>query len=903
MKKTAKIFCFLILLSLLFSARAAADGSSDREYLITQEGEKYILHEYYTGAPSPIKESASLSELFEELDGGVLTLDNVRTDVGLEFPEGEFRLNGKLSVGGSGLITVPDGTSLHFDKFTVAFDEDSDSYIRIKGGVVSMTDSYVFGAMGGAFLMDYSTESRLSLVSCGIYSASTAAAVKIKQGSFVISGGSIENTMSSAIENDGVLYMSSSPDVVGVGWDIVTEKPITLSYGNESYSGGGLRIKYDAEFSDGTITEILYSSSGAITENVLLCDKHGKEYPLTYFEVYNGYSEKSFSAVYLPYTVKFYDNTELLAEKKYLRGEKLQAPEFQKKEGYEFVGWHTPDNPQESYVFDVPVSGNLSLCAGYKLIAPTVSASSLGFIYDGESRRLCLDDISHPLDGKGGFYTYKWYKDGVQVSESSSINITRVSDGGNYSCEVTFNYSSDTSSVTVENITVAVERQVIKVPEVAPEYYTGELLVPEIVDSEKYTFNTDGGVDVGKYTVVFTLSDTENYRWDIVDGAVAERCFEILRAENLWTKELSVFDVYYGADLAPAAESKFGIVTYLYSATEFGSYTQTPPREVGRYFVKAVVTENVNYSGIISSAVPFSIIEEAVIGLAVASEAITVEYKAFDKFSPASLALTVKYNSGREDTVQAEKITVSYQNGDAFLFGDNAVILSYGGCSLSYPVTVSRADYDISQLIFNDIIAVYDGKYHTAAVEADPIVGKDGIALTYKINGGGSDAGEYLVTVSFDTDSRNYDIPADKTVTVKILPLAVDVEWQEQSFVYDATAKVPAAYYTDVFGVRRRLSVTGAAVNAGADYVATVTSVEKNYVFEKTEQLFSIEKADYDFSSIRWNADSFIYSGNENNVYVIGLPEGVAVVGYTDGKATNAGEYIATAVLSYDERN
>ena len=72
-------------------------------------------------------------------------------------------------------------------------------------------------------------------------------------------------------------------------------------------------------------------------------------------------------------------------------------------------------------------------------------------------------------------------------------------------------------------------------------------------------------------------------------------------------------------------------------------------------------------------------------------------------------------------------------------------------------------------------------------------------------------------------------------------------------------------------------------------------------VTEATE--IHINKADYDMEDVHWKElDNTAYDGMLKIVKLEGLPEGVEVE-YSGNKAYTVGDYVATAVLKYDERN
>lgn len=67
-----------------------------------------------------------------------------------------------------------------------------------------------------------------------------------------------------------------------------------------------------------------------------------------------------------------------------------------------------------------------------------------------------------------------------------------------------------------------------------------------------------------------------------------------------------------------------------------------------------------------------------------------------------------------------------------------------------------------------------------------------------------------------------------------------------------------------------------------------------------------VAKLTYDMSGVTWVYDlenAFTYNGNEHEVTVSGLPEGVTVKSYANNKKTNAGKYTASVELNYDSQN
>ena len=898
MKKTLRILIILILGIAVTSVRISAAETAGSEYLLTESSGVYTLSVYDEGRPVAVR-SGTLSETLLLPSGSSLMVDGITVYTSFDFPEGEYRLSGRMQLSGGAVMTVPTGAVLDMTGFTLT--ADGGGFLRIKGGSLSMRESYVECGEAGAIRLDYSSSSSLTLHSTGISSSSSAAAVTVDQGNAYIGGGYVKNSAGPAISADSGLFLFSAPEIRGVGYDVIAEKPLTLSHGGQDFCGAEIRVKYGSLFEQGTMSEILYRATADSAARVKLYDEVGREQQLTYFDNCIHTGEKNFAAVYLPYSVRIKQGSTTVKTEYKLSGELMTPPDPDVRRGYDFLGWYRDVGGGNLFDFSLPITADTEIYAVYSLMAPEFSVSSLRLIYDGAEHSLGFTSLTHPLDGEGGFYSYRWYKGDTQVSTAATVPIKQVADSGVYSCVVTYNFSSDTAEITAGGISVTVEKQAVTPPRVQPLYYNGKSQTPTVTPSAVYSFEVQSGTDAGSYKITYMLTDGDNYRFDGSDSRVLESEYRILQAENEWVEELRVSDSYVGAGVSCSAISRFGAVRMLYSATADGEYTAAIPGKVGVYYVKAVVDGTDNYTSLTTSPVRFSVLAERVVGLAVKTQPTRLDYTALTGFSPLGLTLGVTYNSGREQTVGSESISYAYQNGSTFKYGDTAVNISYGGVSIALPVRVTRASYDISGVVFSSDSLPYNGKYRTLTYSGSLPTGLDGIPLTATVEGGGTDAGSYRVILRFFGDSPNYNLPAPIEATLTVEKKSVQLKWHNTEFTYDGSAKLPRATYEDVFGVERVPSIGGEAAGAGR-YTATA-SAEKNYLFENPSTEFEILRADYDFSGVYWIGTGFVYDGEEKSVSISGLPEGVKALGYTDAAATEAGSYIATAALSYDTKN
>ncbi len=900
MKKAIPIILFLCILFVAFSTTAHGEEEEQRDYLITQKESIYSLYEYREGTPVLIR-SGSLRETVSALSSGRVILEDLHSTEDLELPKGSLVFSGKLSLSAGARLSVPEGTSLTLSKAELIFTDNS--LLRIKGGSVVTEDSVIKGE-GTAIRLDYSVFSSLLINSGSIFSSSEAPTLDISMGSATVLSGSIENASGIAISNSSSLFLSGSPIIGGVGTDIETSVGITISKSGEFYSPRDkIRIKYKGEFEKGRLKELFYSASPDQAEKLTLLSASGREYPLTYFNTSVHTDESRFLGVYLPYSVKIYDGGILISDQNKLLGEQLDNIEPPKKLGYSFCGIYKDEALSEPFSADERIKEDTRLYLGYKLDSPSFTVSSLAFSYDGSERELGFSSIYHPLLEKGGFFTYKWYKNGELVAESASVRLREVRDSGSYSCALTFNYLSDKISVTAEGIRAEIEKCELKPPEIMSSEYTGKSQSPDIALSPLYTFNAEPYINKGKYELELTLTDSENYCWENDEGDTVTVYFEITKATNRFTSELTVQNSYFGTPLKLLAEPLFGRVEYIYSSTLNGDYKPIPPTTPGIYYVKARVEDNENYTALISEPREFRILPEYAVALSVAADAEQRSYRSFDSFSPAGLTIRVSYNSGREEILGLDKISFKYQNGNSFLYGDTGVIIFYEDVSLVYSVEVRKSEYDLSALELSDYSVMYDGSYHTFEYKGAPILGKDGIPLTVIADGGGTDSGIYEIVLSFHTDSKEYLPPPVQRINMTVLRREVSLVYENTVFIYDKAPHLPKAYYIDVFGVKRYPELIGANINAGENYLAKVDKIDRNYQPTNPEIEYSIKKADYNFSSVIFSAEEFIYDGEEKTVTVSGLPEGVLAVGYTDNSYTESGSYTLTVSLSYDTEN
>ena len=106
---------------------------------------------------------------------------------------------------------------------------------------------------------------------------------------------------------------------------------------------------------------------------------------------------------------------------------------------------------------------------------------------------------------------------------------------------------------------------------------------------------TSAPSDAGSYKVVASVEGDGNH-----NGATSDELkFTIGQAANEWTQALSITGWTYGDSAnAPTAAAKYGTVTFAYSDSETGTYTDTVPTNAGTWYVRATVAAGENYGAL-----------------------------------------------------------------------------------------------------------------------------------------------------------------------------------------------------------------------------------------------------------------------------------------------------------------
>ncbi len=904
MKRAVRIIFVILILILLspLSFRAFASQEQEEraevgEYLITMSGGEYLLSVRSGNDYSPVTSSAMLSSVIEYLNtsgGGRVVFGGISADEEIVLTE-DYVISGSLTHKKG--IVISDANVTFSDLSLTVIDKP----VRIKSGTLTLLDGEISATDSSAFVLDFSNGASLNISGGRVISDSKLPTVSIDFGTVNVSGGIIENKGGTAIVNRATLMLSGSCEIYGRDYGASTTVPLFLAGASNSISTS-LKVKYEDEFQKGSISSVFYNGSEESTSKITLYDKHGEQMPIKYFASHERLSEKNTVAVYMPYTYSYYSDEKLVFVEKLLNGELSSGYGDIEKTGYKHIGWSVDKALGPLFDFQLGASSDLNLYASYSLSAPTFSLSSLEFTYDKTERFLSVQALSHPLLDSATVSCI-WYRGEEELSYTGmGLSIKNVSDSGEYKCKVIFTYGKDSVAVVSPFVSVKVNKAVVDVKAPQPKVYNGQAQAPEIYSTAIYKVSSNGGTLAGIYPVSVTLFDSENYRFKTVEGDTLYLDFEILVADNYFVDSIQISNIYECFKPNPSATSRFGTPVFLYSTDIDGPFTESVPTAVGKYYVRAYVSESENYRQLYSEPVAFEIYEEVIVGASIHKMPYKCDYTSFESFVPDGLVISVSYNSSRTELVGSELLSFSYQENDCFRFGDSTVIAKYLDTTVSVPVSVSKAKYDISGIAFISSQLVYNGYVQTLSYSGILPTGLDGIPLRATVVGGGADVGTYTVTLLFESDSVEYYIPESIRATLTVLPFEAECIWADTTFVYDGQVKSPTAYYVDVFGRKVYLSVSGERSLAGK-YTAVALTPDSSYKLINEKQEYEILKADYDFSAILWSDGNFVYNGEEREVLLTNLPDGVSVLVYTNNKGTQAGKYVAGVSLSYDTLN
>ena len=413
----------------------------------------------------------------------------------------------------------------------------------------------------------------------------------------------------------------------------------------------------------------------------------------------------------------------------------------------------------------------------------------------------------------------------------------------------------------------------------------------------------------GLYLNDTKVADENLFLLPNISGIIDENVFGITDENGQW---IATEDVVLTAKIVPT----LGVIsTTGYSGTYDGSAHEitveaTSPEDIvyNWYFngslIEGANASTLNVTNVLESGKYYCLLTSIIDGeeVSVRTETIIVDIAAIKVAIPTINNDTYTYN-GSEQSVELNGIEscMTVTGDKATNAGNYEVIISLDSnyewqesFNGKYAWTIEKADCDLSHIKFEDLTVIYNGNKQVIEITGTLPEGVE----AYYTNNEGIDVNTYDATVEFV--SVNYNVEGIKlTATLTINKAKVELP-EATSFIYDGTVKVAIAAH-DLY------TVEGATATVVGSYEATVT-LNDTANYEWAEEFngkvaWTITKATYDMSGIKFENVTVTYDGSEHVIEITGtLPEGVTV-SYTNNKGTNAGTYNATAKFTYDTAN
>ena len=217
--------------------------------------------------------------------------------------------------------------------------------------------------------------------------------------------------------------------------------------------------------------------------------------------------------------------------------------------------------------------------------------------------------------------------------------------------------------------------------------------------------------------------------------------------------------------------------------------------------------------------------------------------------------------------------------------------------TLSATLTIDKATYDMSQVVFADKFVTYDGTTHSLEATNLP----DGVSVAY-IGNNQTNVGKYNVVAIFSGDSVNYNPIANKTATLTIVQSAAQgITFADAVVTYDGTAHSLAIVGNLPQGIAV-IYENNNQTNAGV-YTVTAKFVGTNPNYEQLPDMtatLTVNKRDLTIEFV--GETTIVYDGNAHKsltACAIGLCGNDTVTIDIDynGDVVEAGTYTATATM------
>ncbi len=437
--------------------------------------------------------------------------------------------------------------------------------------------------------------------------------------------------------------------------------------------------------------------------------------------------------------------------------------------------------------------------------------------------------------------------------------------------------------------------------------------------SEDYALTQEIPTQAGSYSVYAVIAETVNY----FSFRTEETLFLIDRKSVDDTFAVTIGDWTYGQAKAEPQVSGYyeedgQTVTYLYTGLAYDGSSWSSadaPENAGTYRLTVSVQTTANYYG--GTAEQEFHIQRATFVLTADLDGWTYNgtaeheptYSIGDSQTvPGDGSITYYYYGASNDGIWSyeqsqQYATIPTRAGSYFVVAVAAQTNNYERVE-SKPVAfeIARATYadmafDMTGWTSEDGVYAmsYDGKTHAPVISALS-VGLDGVDLHVEYSGSVTNVADGTVTrtATFSTTSGNYETPEAISVRIRLLPVTVDVVWEQTQFTYNGSEQMVTAYYVDLDEMSHALTVTigdGKQFCDVGTYSATASFREANdnYILNGTQT-----------SLVMNSASLVIVIGNQSFAYSGGMPvlDQTAYTVQTAGSYSNLGITLTVSDMS-----
>ena len=400
----------------------------------------------------------------------------------------------------------------------------------------------------------------------------------------------------------------------------------------------------------------------------------------------------------------------------------------------------------------------------------------------------------------------------------------------------------------------------------------------------------------------YTVNSGAEKTWQITKGTDGEG--------NSFTTALSIDDWTYGETASqPECSAKYGIVTYLYSDSENGTYNETQPTQAGTYYVKAKVAGTDDYDEIISTPVKFTIHKAKV---TIAADDISTAYGA--ELAELTYQVSGKVKAGDNLGIQLE--TEATETSPA---GEYSITIKYSE-NPNYEITVINGTYIITadagrlQVTAGGYQGTYDGQPHGIEVTA---AGAENVVIYYsesELNDANYGSGSTENPVMTDAGSKTiyYYVTADNcrpvsgSKEIHIAQKPVTVKAKDAEIIYGDEPTNNGVDYSgfvgndtaETLGLSPVFTYSYAQYQKAGDYeiMPGGLATDGNYFYTYKPGSLTVDRKALTF---RWSETKLVYDGTVKAVTAtpVGLTAVDAVtINYEGNEELHIGEYTAKIV-------